>query len=59
MKHIHKIDDFFGYVLEGNRNYGKMAEVEYAEAYWQHLGGGFRQEPPVQNDLSEFLIETI
>jgi N-acetylglucosamine malate deacetylase 1 len=56
MKHMHKIDDFFGFVLEGNRNYGKSAGVEYAEVYWQHLGGGFQKEPQVQNDLSEFLI---
>ncbi len=56
MKHMHKIDDFFGFVLEGNRNYGKNAGVEYAEVYWQHLGGGFQKEPQVQNDLSEFLI---
>jgi LmbE family N-acetylglucosaminyl deacetylase len=56
MKHMHKMDDFFGYVLEGNRNYGKMAGIEYAEVYWQHLGGGFQKEPQVQNDLSEFLI---
>lgn len=56
MKHMHKMDDFFGYVLEGNRNYGKMAGVEYAEVYWQHLGGGFQKEPQIQNDLSEFLI---
>ena len=56
MKHMHKMDDFFGYVLEGNRNYGKLAGVEYAEVYWQHLGGGFQRDPQVQNDLSEFLI---
>jgi LmbE family N-acetylglucosaminyl deacetylase len=56
MKHMHKMDDFFGYVLEGNRNYGKMVGVEYAEVYWQHLGGGFQKEPQVQNDLSEYLI---
>jgi N-acetylglucosamine malate deacetylase 1 len=56
MKHMHKMDDFFGFVLEGNRNYGKMAGVEYAEVYWQHLGGGFQKDPQVQNDLSEFLI---
>jgi LmbE family N-acetylglucosaminyl deacetylase len=55
MRHMHKIDDFFGFVLEGNRNYGKMAGVEYAEVYWQHLGGGFQKEPQIQNDLSEFL----
>lgn len=56
MKHMQKMDDFFGYVLEGNKSYGKMAGVEYAEVYWQHLGGGFQRDPQVQNDLSEFLI---
>lgn len=57
MRHMHKMDDFFGYVLEGNRNYGKMVGVEYAEVYWQHLGGGFQKEPQIQKDLSEFLIK--
>ena len=56
MRHMQKMDDFFGYVLEGNRNYGRMVGVEYAEVYWQHLGGGFQRDPQVQNDLSEFLI---
>jgi len=56
MKHMHKMNDFFGFVLEGNRNYGTMVGVEYAEVYWQHLGGGFQKEPQVQNDISEFLI---
>ncbi len=59
MKHMHKMDDFFGFVLEGNRNYGKMAGVEYAEVYWQHLGGGFQKDEQIQNDLSEFLINKI
>lgn len=59
MKHMHKIDDFFGFVLQGNRNYGKMAGVEYAEVYWQHLGGGFQKDTQVQNDLKEFLINKI
>src|SRR5674476_787557 len=45
MQHMHKMNDFFGYVLDGNQNFGKMAGVEYAEAYWQHLGGGFQKEP--------------
>lgn len=59
MKHMHKIDDFFGFVLEGNRNYGKISGVEYAEVYWQHLGGGFQTNPQVQEDLSDFLITKI
>lgn len=57
MKHMHRIDDFFGFVLEGNRHYGEMAGVEYAEVYWQHLGGGFQRHPQVQNDLSEFIVK--
>jgi len=57
MRHMHKIDDFFGFVLEGNRNYGKMVDVEYAEVYWQHLGGGFQKEPLVQKELHSFLIK--
>jgi LmbE family N-acetylglucosaminyl deacetylase len=56
MKHMHKMNDFFGFVLEGNRNYGKLVGVEYAEVYWQHLGGGFQKEKQVQKDLAEFLI---
>ena len=59
MKHMHKIDDFFGFVLQGNKNYGKMVGVEYAEVYWQHLGGGFQKDPQLQNDLKEFLINKI
>lgn len=57
MRHMHKMDDFFGFVVEGNRNYGKMIGVEYAEVYWQHLGGGFQKEPLVQKELQSFLIK--
>ena len=56
MKHMHKMDDFFGFVVQGNKDYGKMVGVDYAEAYWQHLGGGFQKDPQVQNDLKDFLI---
>jgi len=57
IKHMHKIDDFFGFVLEGNKNYGKLVGVEYAEVYWQHLGGGFQKDPQVQRDLSEYIVK--
>lgn len=57
MRHMHKMDDFFSFVLEGNRNYGKIAGVEYAEVYWQRQGGGFQKEPQVQRDLASFLIK--
>jgi LmbE family N-acetylglucosaminyl deacetylase len=57
MRHMHKMDNFFEFILEGNRNYGTLAGVKYAEVYWQHLGGGFQKVPQVQDDLSEYLIE--
>ncbi|MFO7852450.1 MAG: PIG-L deacetylase family protein [Bacteroidota bacterium] len=56
MRHMHKMEDFFGYVVEGNKNYGKDVNVEYAEVYWQHMGGGFQKEKQVQRDLKEFII---
>jgi LmbE family N-acetylglucosaminyl deacetylase len=57
MRHMHKMNDFFGFVVEGNRNYGEMVGVEYAEVYWQHLGGGFQKESQIQKDLSAFLVK--
>jgi hypothetical protein len=33
-----------------------MVGVEYAEVYWQHIGGGFQKDKQVQTELSEFLI---
>lgn len=57
MRHMHKMDDFFGFVLEGNRNYGTEAGVEYAEVYWQHMGGGFQNEQQVQRDLASFIVK--
>ena len=57
MRHMHKMDDFFGFVLQGNLNYGKEVGVEYAEVYWQHMGGGFQNEPQVQRDLAPFIVK--
>jgi len=57
MRHMHKIDDFFGFVLEGNSNFGRMAGVAYAEVYWQHLGGGFQKDPQIQSVLAKYIIK--
>ena len=56
MRHMHKMNDFFGFVLEGNKNYGRDVNVEYAEVYWQHMGGGFQRDPQIQRDLKDFII---
>ncbi len=55
MKVMHKMDDFFGVVYQGNKDYGQMVNVEYAEVFWQHLGGGFQKDPLIQEELSEFV----
>lgn len=55
MKVMHKMDDFFGVVYQGNKDYGKMVGVDYAEVFWQHLGGGFQKDPLVQEELSNFV----
>ena len=55
MKVMHKMDDFFGAVYQGNKDYGKMVGVDYAEVFWQHLGGGFQKNPVVQEELSTFV----
>lgn len=55
MKVMHKMDDFFGVVYHGNKDYGKMVGVDYAEVFWQHLGGGFQKNPIIQEELAGFV----
>jgi LmbE family N-acetylglucosaminyl deacetylase len=55
MRHMHKMDDFFGEMKKNNVNYGSMVGVEYAEVFWQHLGGGFQKDPLLQEELKEFI----
>ncbi|MEE4213780.1 MAG: PIG-L deacetylase family protein [Bacteroidales bacterium] len=57
MRHMHKMNDFFGYVLQGNKDYGRDVDIEYAEVYWQHMGGGFQKEGQIQRDLADFIIQ--
>jgi LmbE family N-acetylglucosaminyl deacetylase len=55
MRIMHKMDNFFEVVYRGNRDYGAMVGVDYAEVFWQHLGGGFQRQPQVQEDLKEYV----
>ena len=55
MRVMHKMENFFEVVYQGNKDYGQMVDVEYAEVFWQHLGGGFQRDPQVQEDLKEFV----
>lgn len=56
MRVMHKMDDFFGEMKKQDIAWGKEAGCAYAEAYWQHLGGGFQKEPLLQAELKDFLI---
>jgi LmbE family N-acetylglucosaminyl deacetylase len=55
MRQMMGMDDFFGEMKRFNAELGAMVGVEYAECYWQHLGGGFPGTPVIQNALSELI----
>ncbi len=55
MKHMHKMDDFFGEMKKYNVELGTMVGVPYAECFWQHLGGGFQKDPQVQDELKDYI----
>jgi LmbE family N-acetylglucosaminyl deacetylase len=57
MKKMFNMDNFFEEAKEYNREIGQMAGFEYAECFWQHLGGGFETDPQIQEDLKDFLGE--
>ena len=40
-----------------DRKLGHRIGVEYAEAFWQHLGGGFPHEPFIQKALQEMVVD--
>ena len=48
--------DFFGEMEKRFAKVGEIAGVAYAEAYWQHLGGGFSSKSLLQDVLKDFLI---
>lgn len=56
MKHMHKIDDFFGEMKKFSAELGLSVGVEYAECFWQHLGGGYQKDPLLQDVLKSKII---
>ncbi|MBF0197455.1 MAG: PIG-L family deacetylase [Planctomycetes bacterium] len=56
MRLMHKMDDFFGEMKVQSRELGRRVGVDYAECFWQHLGGGFQKTPFLQNNLQPYLI---
>jgi N-acetylglucosamine malate deacetylase 1 len=58
MRVMHKMEDFFGEMKKQNSYFGEIAHCDYAEAFWQHLGGGFQKDPLLQDTISDYVIET-
>lgn len=56
MRVMQKMDDFFGEMAKQDRYWGGHAGCEFAEAYWQHLGGGYQKVPLIQTELSDYVI---
>jgi LmbE family N-acetylglucosaminyl deacetylase len=55
MRVMHKVDDFSGAMKSQDMAWGKLSGCEYAEAYWQHLGGGFPKLPLIQDALRHYV----
>ena len=55
MKKMFNMDNFFEEAKEYNREIGKLTGFEYAECFWQHMGGGFEIYPQIQEDLKEYI----
>ncbi len=56
MRIMHKMDNFFDVVTQYTMDIGKSVGCHHAEAFWQHLGGGFQQDPVVQEALKQYLV---
>lgn len=54
MRRMHGMDDFFGEMREFTRQRGIEAGCAFAEAFWQHAGGGFETVPLLQNFLRQY-----
>ncbi len=50
------IGDFLGMMRRQDEAWGSQAGYACAEAYWQHLGGGFRKTPLIQTELRDFTL---
>ncbi|HTH14659.1 MAG TPA: PIG-L deacetylase family protein [Spirochaetia bacterium] len=56
MRLMHHMDDFFGEMQKQDLAWGAEAGCRFAEAWWQHLGGGFPKTPLIQDVLKDYLI---
>lgn len=58
MRVMHKMDNFFEEMKKNNVELAQKAggKAEYAEAFWQHLGGGFQKDDLLQRELKDLII---
>ncbi len=57
MRLMHGMDDFYAEMQKQDLAWGKEAGCPFAEAYWQHLGGGFPKLPLIQQELGKLVIQ--
>ncbi|MDY7030029.1 MAG: PIG-L family deacetylase [Spirochaetota bacterium] len=55
MSMMQGMDDFFQRTREYNHMLGRRAGTDYAECFWQHVGGGFSNDPTLQKELQEYI----
>ena len=59
MRVMHKMEDFFGEMKKQNTLFGELAGCEFAEAFWQHLGGGFQKDSLLQDTIADYILENV
>ncbi|HET7838359.1 MAG TPA: hypothetical protein VFL04_01280, partial [Rectinemataceae bacterium] len=57
MRVQHGVGDFLGMMRRQDETWGREAGVARAEAFWQHLGGGFAKTPLIQTELAAFVVK--
>lgn len=55
MRVMHRMDNLFDDMKRYSSELGDMVNVKYAEAFWQHLGGGFQKTMQLQEDLKDYI----
>lgn len=56
MSVMHKMNNFFDEMKKYNKMLGEIVGVDYAEVFWQHLGGGFQKDKQLQHDIKEHIL---
>lgn len=59
MRVMHGMSDFALAMHRQDEHWGRLAGLVAAEAFWQHLGGGFPKTPVLQEALADYVRQPV